>query len=76
MCNYSDKFIYLSGGRSSNKPTNTVQRYNLGTEVWENVVKLNEKRDFHSSCALKEAVYVVGGQNEFGFISTMEKLEV
>ena len=65
MCNYKDKFIYLSGGErfSQNKFVllNTVERFNINTEMWENVEPLNFERQEHSSCALKETIYVLGG---------------
>ena len=78
MCNYSDKFIYVSGGRSSDgNGLDTVMRFNINTEVWEDVESLNTKRSQHSSCTLKESIYVVGGLTEpFAPIKTIEKLDV
>ena len=66
MCNYHDKFIYVSGGRDK------VVRFNIRTEMWEDVVSLNAKRSMHSSCVLKEFIYVVGGNVP----NTIEKLDV
>ena len=79
MCNYSDKFIYISGGESlGNYDTivDKVVRYNIDTEVWEDVVNLNVGRNIHSSCTLNDTIYVVGGVNGSKFISTMEKLDI
>ena len=61
MCNYNDKFIYISGGHISLIVVDKVTRYNIDTEMWEDVVNLNVKRTNHSSCAFKESIYVVGG---------------
>ena len=41
MCNFKDKFIYLSGGKSirQNKVVSldAVERFNINTEMWEEV---------------------------------------
>ena len=76
MCNYSDKFIYVSGGCNSGL-LDTVMRFNINTEVWEDVESLNVKRSDHSSCSLKESIYVVGGFTiPLAPIKTIEKLDV
>ena len=67
MCNFSDMFIYVSGGMNSRgKIVDTVVRYNINQEKWEDVAKLNMKRWNHSSCALNEAIYVVSGKIDMG----------
>ena len=78
MCNYSDKFIFVSGGFSSDSIClDTVMRFNINTEVWEDVESLNVKRSDHSSCSLKESIYVAGGFTiPLAPIKTIEKLDV
>ena len=58
----------MSGGRNEyDEIFGTVVRYNLQTEKWENVVKLNINRWGHSSCALNDAIYVIGGRSDMGY---------
>ena len=78
MCNYHDKFLYVSGGHSKSCATlDTVVKYNIDSDMWEDAVNLNGKREYHSSCSLKEMIYVVGGRDvNYEFTKTIEQLNV
>ena len=80
MCSYAYRFAFVSGGESSGTKNDKVVRLkvdemDLETNNWEVMPSLNVARSLHSSCALSNALYVIGGNgNGYNDNLPIEKL--
>ena len=61
LCNYADRYAFISGGLASQSFLGSVERYDLTNDEWEEMPSLNVARIRHASCALGDAVYVFCG---------------
>ena len=66
LCSYTNQFVFVSGGESSGTKRDKVVRLkvdkmDLEANNWEVMPSLNVARSLHSSCALSNALYVIGG---------------
>ena len=62
-------FIFISGGMAGVNYTNYhlsafVERYNSLLDKWEVLPSLYQARVFHSSCIIRNTMYVVGGRKK------------
>ena len=78
--------FYVTGGdvhqarglmrRQEWKSSALVEIYNFGANQWRNGPNLNVARRYHSSCSLRDHIYVIGGTNEtdeyFGSIEILD----
>ena len=62
VCAQSQRYIIASGTRLSNE-INTVERYDIQNDSWEELPSLNIGRYRHGSCALLSSVYVFCGMD-------------
>ena len=65
LCGFMNRFIFVSGGYNSGRSSyySSVDVYNVATNSWKEVLKLNVPRSHHSSCSLARCyVYVFCGQ--------------
>ena len=76
ICNWKDKFIFLSGGDGGWR---SVEKYDIADDKWE-VIKpeMSIVRRRHSSCSLGNYIYVICGYNchEKIFTNSIERLDV
>ena len=79
FCKISDHFLYLMGGLSvsgNDEYMNTCLRYSVEKDIWEDMPFMNEGRMAHSSCFLEPKLYVFGGRNADGVMSSIESLKI
>ena len=76
LCNYDDRSVYVSGGTIGPDRTRTVEKLNMKEDRWEQIQPMNERRAFHSSCSLKNAIYVFCGRDYGKVVNSIEKLVV
>ena len=53
--------IYITGGIRFGKPVNSVYRYGIKGDAWQEVKPMVQKRFQHSSCVLKDVLFAFGG---------------
>ena len=76
LTSYNDgEAIFLSGGQD-NKRLATVEYYRPNNDSWANAPDLNFERTGHSSCSLKDKIYVFGGVADPKSMKTIEWLDV
>ena len=63
VINFQNKALYVTGGQHRRK-RHDAQKFNLETNRWEAIPKLNKTRYRHSSCAIGDRVYVFGGLSQ------------
>ena len=71
-CAQADKFLYVSGGACGpDKCRKSVERYQISTDSWMEMPRLNVGRHSHASCATNSAVFVFCGfsANQVGLAS-------
>lgn len=64
MANYSDHFIFVSGGHdppSYEGASSAVEYYSIKNDTWLAAPYLIQARYLHSSCVLSGKIYVFGG---------------
>ncbi|KAL9914404.1 kelch repeat and BTB domain-containing protein 8-like isoform 1-T1 [Glossina fuscipes fuscipes] len=67
-------YLYRIGGFSDEQETSlfSVNRFNLRNYIWEDVAPMNFCRREHSAVEIDGDIYVFGGSNERGSISSVE----
>ncbi|CAK8685743.1 unnamed protein product [Clavelina lepadiformis] len=55
--------IYAIGGNDDSKYLSSVEKYNLETKTWIDVLSMNEKRYGGSACVVDGLIWVFGGQD-------------
>ncbi|XP_054286791.1 kelch-like protein diablo isoform X2 [Macrosteles quadrilineatus] len=60
---YTDEYVYIIGGRGDNGPLNTVERYSVEANEWEEVSSLPEPLEGAAATSCNGSVYVTGGFN-------------
>ena len=68
MCSYENRFAFVLGGQLRGNHIDKVVRFDLMTDVWEELPSLNKSRFINSTCTLNDKMYIYGG-------STIERLE-
>ena len=78
MCAVNAKFIYVTGGGyGRGNILNNCHRYDIDRDLWEEMQKMNQARNEHSSCQLGGHIYVFCGQNnQEQKINSVEKLSI
>lgn len=72
----SFRHIFVSGGFENGNATTDVTRYAIDSDTWLAMPSMNVARLDHSSCCVKDTVYVFGGKiNHTKITDTIEKLE-
>ncbi|XP_065178345.1 kelch-like protein 18 [Sycon ciliatum] len=63
-------FIYAIGGERETQYSqygtsylNSVERYNIKSDVWDNVAPLKTSRSFAASAVLNDLIFVIGGED-------------
>lgn len=59
LTNVDNQAIYMTGGSINN--TNKCARYLIRHKSWQRSANLLSDRSYHSSCALKGMIYLIGG---------------
>ena len=63
--------IGATGGSLDGKATSTVIVFDLSLKRWQNTDnELKQPRNQHSSCQLDDRLYVIGGQDKKGKLTT------
>ena len=68
-----DGKLYSVGGFNGKSCLKTVERYNIQTNVWEEVAPLNVARRSLCAVALPDGVYALGGYDGEKYLSSVEK---
>jgi hypothetical protein len=55
---------------------NNVERYNVDSEKWEDVIPMNEERRGLNAVVLPDGIYVMGGFNGFEHLQSLEKYDI
>jgi len=72
-------FLLVTGGKSPSCVgfSKSCEFYNIEYNEWTEISELNQERGLHTSFVFsKKAVYVYGGQNIKGTLSSFEKLSI
>ena len=64
------------GGYEHGGVSRSVFRFDLGNNQWEQARSMNEVRIRHSSCVLKNKLYVFGGYDDSGLLQSLDVLDV
>ncbi len=68
--------IYVIGGRNSKGETvNTLQSFDMTTQVWTTLPPMKEKRETHAVCLQGDRIIVAGGYNGSEFLDTCEAFD-
>ena len=62
MVNFEDKFVFLIGGSA----LDSVSRYDLDLDKFEEVSSLCSTRESASACSFGDNIYVFGGTTDGG----------
>ena len=69
------KYIWAIGGEGQGGSVlNITEYYDDVTDKWTNSNPMIEKRHGHSAVAFREEIFVIGGEDGFGRLSSAEKL--
>ena len=69
-----DEFIYVFGGLTQGGFTDSCEKMNLATEVWEPIADISEPKAASSAVALSKSIFVVGGStNQIPYSSEIER---
>ena len=79
LANFLDRFIFLTGGSIDGNFASSVEWYDIAKDQWKSTSPMRTARKLHSSCALKDFIYVVGGASaykypEYTYINSIERL--
>ena len=78
LVTFRNQYIMVTGGINQKKfdVYKSVEWYDIKTNQWSNVAPLNTPRSNHSSCVLKDIIYVFCGYNgTSGWLNTIEKID-
>ncbi len=67
--------IYVIGGISMGDRLNTLQSYDMTTQVWTKLQPMREKRDSHAVCLQGDRIIVAGGDSGPEFLDTCEAFD-
>jgi len=67
-----DGFVYLVGGCKQDAHLNTVQRFDLLTSTWQNVVPMKSARCYLSVAVQDGLIYAMGGYNGHTYLNSAE----
>jgi hypothetical protein len=76
-CSIADKYIAVTAGRIGDG--NTCEIYDVNTNKWNDLPKLNTKRHYHSSCVFENSsLFVFCGINNDNrsYVNTIERLDI
>lgn len=65
--------LYVIGGVFNGVSMSSVEKYDRETKRFWSISPINIPRQCASACAYLECIYVAGGSNEFGYLSSIEK---
>ncbi len=69
--------IFVIGGRNSKgEIVNSLQSYDMTTQVWTTLPPMKEKRDSHAMCLQGDRIIVAGGYNGSAFLDTCEAFDI
>ena len=74
MCAVDARFIYLTGGKLDGAIQNLCLRYDILTDLWQELPNMKQARCLHSSSELAGYIYVFCGMNTYGLTNSVEKL--
>ena len=60
MCSYESRFAFVLGGQLRGQHTKKVVRFDLMTDIWEQMPSLNKSRFINSTCTLNDKMYIYG----------------
>ena len=67
LANYQDEELFFTGGMDADRTIhNSVYRFVLRSNKWEEAPPMNHARKFHGSCALKNKLFVFSGHEDTG----------
>ena len=81
LANFRGTSIFLSGGcyvKDLDSKSNVFQ-YRVSADSWTACPELNQSRERHSSCVVKDSLYICGGFTPFepsSFLTSVERLRV
>ncbi len=65
LCNVRDRFVFVSGGGGNSiNALQSVERYDISTNSWQQVPPMQIARANHASCSIGDTVYVLCGYNQ------------
>jgi len=67
--------LYVIGGVFDGVSMSSVEKYDKGKKRFCSIGSINIPRQCASACAYSECIYVAGGSNEFGYLSSIEKYD-
>ena len=79
MCAIDSKYIYVTGGIYDSNPyavTAKCFKYEIESDLWQDVPSMNHGRRFHSSCQLQGYLYVFFGVGDGDYEKSVEKLPI
>eukprot|EP01084_Bolivina_argentea_P230803 389374_1 len=81
-CEVSNDYLYAIGGLTVNSTTNTIEKIYLGdmsniqNEQWSTLsATLTEAKDSHICSTVGNDIYIVGGENNNNYLSTVDKID-
>ena len=77
LANFKDRFLFVSGSDAFGvlcSIMSSVDIYNIRFDTWMAGPDLNDGRNGHSSFALDDFIYVVGGSNQSRFTTSIERV--
>lgn len=76
MCAVDARFIYLTGGKQDGQIQALCLRYDILTNLWQEIPDMKQARCLHSSCELAGYIFVFCGMNSYGLTNSVEKLAI
>lgn len=67
--------LYVIGGVFNGISMSSVEKYDKESKRFCSIASINIPRQCASACAYLECIYVAGGSNEFGYLSSIEKYD-
>jgi N-acetylneuraminic acid mutarotase len=66
------KFIYVCGGSDGLDTLNTMERFNISEQIWENLPPMGVPRLGHAAAVVRGRLYVIGGYDGQEVLDTFE----
>ena len=67
--------IFLLGGYNGQEKVNNFTSYDPTTELWTELEPMIDARTFFAATVMSNSIYVVGGENLNGYLSSMESYD-